>query len=333
MRRALAAAGIAGVLAAAGCAASTPIPGTGAKPPPVVRLGYVPALTQAVAITAIQQHLFARELGPKVTLKVVAFSTDQAEASALAAGKLDAAYASPAAILAAITAAPGSLRLIAGAATGGAELVVASAITSPGKLSGHVLATTATTGPQATALRSWLTARHLAGPRHGQGPVTIRPLAPAAAVAAFRAGRIAGAWALAPADVEMTDAGGHVLYTQASAGPGAEPPATGLVVTTSFLDHHTAAVTALLKAHAIATGLLHGSLLQVIPALSRVLQASGIPLSSGVLAASLSQITFTDSPGVASLLPGTESTQYAALYDLAPLNLVLQALGQQPVTP
>jgi NitT/TauT family transport system substrate-binding protein len=299
----------------------------------VVRLGYVPGLTQATALTAIQDRLFSRELGNQVTLRVVAFPTDQAEAAALAAGKLDAAYASPDVILTAASTTPGRLRIIAGAATGGAELVVRPQITSPEQLTGQVLAAPAGTGPQAAALRSWLTARHLAGPSKGQSPVTVRPLTPAAAVAAFLAGRIAGAWALPPADVQMADAGGRVLFAQSSAGITDQPLAVGLVVRTDFLSHHTAAVIAMLRAHAMATELLHGSLLQVIPGLSRILRASGIQLPSPVLAASLAQITFTDSPGVASLLPGTASTGFSALYDLAPLDLVLRTLGQRPVTP
>lgn len=333
MKRALAAAWITALLTAAGCTGSPPIPGTGAQPPPVVRLGYVPGLTQATALTALHDRLFSRELGHQVTLRVLAFPTDQAEAAALAAGKLDAAYASPDAILTAASTAPGHLKIIAGAAAGGAELIVQPGITSPAQLTGHVLAAPAGTGPQAAALRSWLTARHLAGPAQGRSPVTVRPLTPAAAIAAFLARRIAGAWTLPPADVQMADAGGRVLFAQSNAGITDQPPAASLVVTTGFLTHHTGAVIAILKAHVMATELLHGSLLQVIPELSRVLQASGIRLPSPVLAASLAQITFTNSPGAASLLPGTASTSYSALYDLAPLDLVLRTLGQQPVTP
>lgn len=333
MRRVLVAAISAVTLTTAGCSGSAPIRGTGAQPPRIVRLGYVPTLTQATALTGIQDRLFSRQLGHEVTLRLTAFPTDQAEAIALAAGKLDAAYASPDAILAATSTAPGHLRIIAGAATGGAQLVVRPWITSPGQLTGQVLAAPSGTGPQAQALRSWLTANHLAGSGRGGAPVAIRSLTPAAAVAAFHAGSIAGAWSLAPADVQMAAAGGRVLFSQASASVTNQPPAASLVVTTYFLSHHTGTVISLLKAHAKATQLLHGSLLQIIPALSRILQASGLRLSSSVLAASLAQITFTNSPGDATLLPGTASTGFAALYDLAPLDLVLRTLGQQPVTP
>lgn len=333
MRRTLAAALMAAMLATAGCAAASPIRGTGAQPPRLVRLGYVPGLTQATALTGVQDRLFSRQLGQQVTLRAVAFPTDQAEAAALAAGKLDAAYASPDVILAAASAAPGQMRIIAGAATGGAELVVQPGIASPAQLSGKILAAPAGAGPQATALRSWLTTNHLHGSLHDQNAVALLALSPQAAVAAFQARRIAGAWAVAPADVQMAEAGGRVLFTQASTSVNSQPPAASVVVTTYFLRHHTAAVIALIKAHVAATGLLHRSLLQVIPELTRVLQASGIRLTSPVIAASLSQITFTESPGAAALLPGTASSAFAGLYDLVPLNLVRRTLGQQPVTP
>ena len=64
-----------------------------------VRLGYVPEVTQSTAMVGIRGGLFAAKLGRDVTVRPIAFANDAAEAAALAAGKLDVAYASPDAIL------------------------------------------------------------------------------------------------------------------------------------------------------------------------------------------------------------------------------------------
>ena len=78
-----------GLVIANGLGASRPA----APPPPVtVRVGYVTGLADATALEAADTGLIARDLVPnRVSLR--AFATSAAESAALAAGRLDAAYA------------------------------------------------------------------------------------------------------------------------------------------------------------------------------------------------------------------------------------------------
>lgn len=84
------------------------------------------------------------------------FTSTATEVTALEDGHLDAAYLDPVAALQVWQTTPGGLlKIIAGAAAGGAELVVARQITSPALLKGRQLAAP-TGGTQQAAADYWL---------------------------------------------------------------------------------------------------------------------------------------------------------------------------------
>ena len=241
MRRTLATTAAATLLAAGCSSSSTPAP-TGVDAPPAtpltLRLGFVTSLTQAPALIGIQDGFFAKNLGPSIALRPIPFRTDTAEETALAAGKLDAAYASPTTILNVIQAAHAShIKIVSGAASGGAELVVKPSITTPAQLKGGTLAVPAPGGTQDIALRYWLRLHHLATTiTAGGSEVSITAGTPGTTtVSDFTTGHITGAWETAPYDVEMTSHGGRVLVNEASLWPSGQFATTNLVVTQSFL--------------------------------------------------------------------------------------------------
>lgn len=307
-----------------------------------LRLGYVADVAQAPALVGLRAGLFAVALrGSGVALRPVAFRTDAAESAALAAGQLDAAYASPDAILAVLAArrAPG-ISVISGAAEGGAELVVRPGITSPGGLRGRTIAVPVAGGAQDTALRSWLAGHGISA---GRGGVTVTAVAPDEVVGQFRAGHVSGAWVPAPWDVELVDAGGRVLAGESGMPPGSRPAAVDLVVTRAFLGARDSAVMALLKGQVRANDYLRQSLLRSAVAVSAQIAAvTGQPLPAGVVGASLLQVTFTDDPAAVSLSAQVRQAAAAGqagpaaalptLYDLGPLNLVLRVAGEPPVS-
>lgn len=135
----------------------------------MIRLGYVADITQAPALVGIREGLFSASLGPGTALRPLAFATDHAEAAALAAGELDAAYVSSDAILTALSAHHASpFVVISGASAASTELVVSRRLPGADALRGHTLAVPAAAGAEAVALRSWLAGRHLgAGTRGG----------------------------------------------------------------------------------------------------------------------------------------------------------------------
>jgi sulfonate transport system substrate-binding protein len=350
MRRAFIAAGVAAVTAlAAGCTssgASTGGSGSGSGSAPVVlRLGYLTNITHAPALIGIEKGFFAKELGKNVTLKTVPFSTGTEEATALLAGQLDAAYVGPNPAIKAWQTSGGKLiKVISGAASGGAELVVKKGITSPAQLKGQKLATPSLGNTQDVALRYWLKQHGLTTTPTGGGNVPITPITPnSAAVLDFKSGQIAGGWEPAPYDIEMVADGGHVLVNEASLWPQGQFVTTNLVVTQKFLAAHPSAVNGLLKGQIEANSYIHSDPAGAQAAANAELTSLlGKGLKPAVLAAAFQQITFTDDPVASSLATDAQHASsvgllspvqnLSALYDLGPLNALLKADGQPQVS-
>ncbi len=343
------------VLAAAGCTASPGTQGPGAgsgsggsgagsgsQVP--VRLGYIADVTQGTAMVGIREGLFSAALGHGVALKAISFATPSAEAAALATGKLDAAYVSPETILTVLTTPHASpIVVISGVSAAEPKLVVNRRITAPSALRGHTLAVPAADSGSDLALRGWLAAQHLRTGGADGVAVTAMPPGPSL-IAAFRSGKIDGAVELPPWDLELTAAGGRTLANQpGSARFGSAPSATAnLVVTRKFLDANSAAVYGLLRGQVQANDFLRHNLLEASRDISSGLAAAGDPVSTDILALSMAQVSFTDDP-LAPLLAAqvreaaadgfaAPATIPPGLYDFAPLDLILRAAGEPPVT-
>lgn len=349
MRRALVAAGVAAGIAAtsAGCSTSSASPTSsgGGGSPVVLRLGFLTNITHAPALIGVEKGFFARELGQDVKLEITPFSTGTQEATALLAGQLDAAYVGPNPAIKAWQTSKGTLiRVISGAASGGAALVVRPGIKTPAQLRGQKLATPSLGNTQDVALRYWLNRHHLTSSPTGGGDVPITPITPnSAAVLQFKSGQLAGGWEPAPYDIEMVAAGGHVLVNEAALWPKGQFVTTNLVVTSKFLAAHPSAVTGLLKGQVDANNFIHADLAAAEAAANTELTSLlGKGLAPSLLAAAFKQITFTNDPIASSLISDAQHavsvgllkpvSNLPGLYDLRPLNALLKADGQPQVS-
>lgn len=349
MRRALVAAGVAAGIAAtsAGCSTSSASPTSsgGGGSPVVLRLGFLTNITHAPALIGVEKGFFARELGQDVKLEITPFSTGTQEATALLAGQLDAAYVGPNPAIKAWQTSKGTLiRVISGAASGGAALVVRPGIKTPAQLRGQKLATPSLGNTQDVALRYWLNRHHLTSSPTGGGDVPITPITPnSAAVLQFKSGQLAGGWEPAPYDIEMVAAGGHVLVNEAALWPKGQFVTTNLVVTSKFLAAHPSAVTGLLKGQVDANNFIHADLAAAEAAANAELTSLlGKGLAPSLLAAAFKQITFTNDPIASSLISDAQHavsvgllkpvSNLPGLYDLRPLNALLKADGQPQVS-
>jgi NitT/TauT family transport system substrate-binding protein len=345
MRRVTAAAIVgAALLLAAGCSSSsagTTSSGSGsgnADPAPVtVRLGFLENITHASALVGLKEGFFTKALGSAGTLKPTAFSTGTEETTALLAGQLDAAYVGPNPAINAWQKSGGSaIKIVSGAATGGASVVVTKGITSAGQLKGKTLATPSLGNTQDVALRYWLKQNGITTTSTGGGDAAIKPTTPnSAAVLEFKSGQIAGGSEPAPYDIEMVSDGGTVLVSE----PGVT---TLLVVTQSFLSAHPAVVADLIKAQIQANDFIKSNLTAAeADANAELATYTGKPLKSSLVAASFKEITFTDNPDESSLT--TDASQAVSLgllkpvnlsgiFDLGPLNQALTAAGEPQVS-
>ncbi len=343
MRKGLLAAGVAAVaVLAAGCGSSATASGGGSSPV-VIRLGFLANITHEPALVGLEKGFFAKSLGKNVVLKTSVFSTGTEETTALLAGQLDAAYVGPNPALNAWQKSNGTaIKIISGAASGGASLVVKHSITTPAQLKGKSLATPSLGNTQDVAVRYWLKQHGLTTTPTGGGDVSIKPIKPnSAAVLEFKSGQIDGGWEPEPYATEMVLDGGTRLVNEASLWPSGKFVTTNLVVTQKFLKAHASVVNGLLKGQIQANSYINSNGAAAAQAANTELtKLLGKGLPSNVLSESLKYITFTDDPIASSL---TTDAQHAVsvgllkpvnlngIYDLGPLNKLLQAEGQPQV--
>src|SRR6266568_7157564 len=320
MRRVTTAAMIAAALLLAGCSSSSPTgsasdANAGGGSPVTVRLGLLSNITHAAALIALKNGYFNKALGSAGTVKATAFSSGTEETTAILAGQLDAAYVGPNPAINAWQKSDGkAIKIVSGAATGGASIVVKKGITSAAQLKGKSLATPSLGNTQDVALRYWLKQHGVTTNTTGGGDAFIKPTKPnSAAVLQFKSGQIAGASEPAPYDIQMVQDGGTVLLSE----PGVT---TLLIVTKSFLAAHPAVVSDLLKAQVQANNFIKSNPTQAqADANAELASYTGKPLKADLITASFKEITFTNDPAAASLK--TDADQAVSLGLLKPVNL------------
>jgi NitT/TauT family transport system substrate-binding protein len=319
-------------------ASGRPVGPPGTQASGTLRLGLQENLADAAAMLGWQLGFFGQNLG-RVTFQPMPYTSSAGEAAALEAGQLDAAYLDPVTSLQVWQYTRGGLiKIIAGAASGGAELVVTPKVTTAAQLSGLKLAEPAGAAQQAAA-DSWLTQHGLAALAKAGAAV---PLSGTDLLRRFRTGKIAGAWETPPLNVQLAAAGGHVLVDEASLWPGGQYPSAVLVVTQRFLAANPAAVDGLLRGQLLTDRYLTSNQTSAKAALAQRLTVMGEPLAQQTLAQSFAQFSYTENPYPAAL--ATEAQHAAAaglikpagnftgILDLAPLNQVLKSAGQQEVS-
>ena len=348
MRRVTGAAMVGAALLPAGCSPSasstasssgtTSSANAAAAAPVTVSLGFQTNITHAPALIGLKEGFFTKAFGSAATLKATAFSTGTQETTALLAGQLDAAYVGPNPAINTWQKSGGTaIKIVSGAATGGASVVVTKGITSAAQLRGKTLATPSLGNTQDVALRYWLRQNGLATSTTGGGDAFVKPTTPnSAAVLEFKSGQIAGGSEPAPYDVEMVRDGGTVLVSE----PGVT---TLLVVTQSFLAAHPAIVEDLIKAQIQANDFIKSSPAAAQVAANAELAAyTGKALTPGVVAAAFKEITFTNDPDASSLTSDASQAvslgllkpvNLSGIFDLSPLNQALAAAGESQVSP
>ena len=334
---------VAGALFLAGCSSSSSSSGasgsssSGSGSAPVtVRLGLLANITHASALIGIQKGFFTKNLGSAGKLTTTVYNSGTQETTAILAGQLDAAYVGPnPAINAFQKSGDTAIKIISGAATGGASVVVKPSITSAAGLKGKIVDTPSLGNTQDVAIRYYLKQNGLATTTTGGGDVTIKPTNPNSdAVLQFQSGQIAGASEPSPYDVEMVKDGGKVLFSE----PGVT---TLLVVTQSFLKAHPAIVSDLLKGQIEANDYIAKDPAAAQTAANAELTALvGKGIKASTLPAAFKEITFTDDPDASSLTTDAQqakavglltSTNLSGIFDLGPLNQLLQAAGEPQV--
>ena len=342
--------GLLGVLGvASGCgttASSGSGSGSGGGDAVTLHLGYLPNLTHAPAIVGLDKGLLGTALGASVTLKTTTFNAGPAAIQALLGGSLDAAYVGPnPAINGFIKSHGAALRVVSGATSGGAELVVQpdENINAAADLKGKKLGTPQLGNTQDVALRAWLSGHGLHTDIQGGGDVHISPADNSTTLQLFKQHQIDGAWLPEPFASTLVESDhGKVLVDEASLWPGGRFPTTELVVAAPFLNAHPDVAKRLVQGNLDAINWINTNPAQakseVNDALGRLTQKK---LDTRVLDDAWTHLAFTPDPLAGALqrdvqqahdLGLLDSTDIKGIFDLRDLNAVLQAAGQPAVT-
>src|SRR4051812_47055198 len=312
--------------------------------PSELRLGYFANVTHAAALIGVQEGLVKKELGDtKLTTQV--FNAGPDEVEALFAGALDAAYIGPSPTINAYGQSNGdAIRIIAGAASGGAQLVVRNGIASPADLKGSTLASPQLGNTQDAALRTWLTDQGLKNSVNGGGDVTIAPTPNSDVPNLFDSGQLDGAWVPEPtASILVLEHGAHVLVNEKDLWPGGQFVTTQLIVRTEFLQKYPDTVAALLRGHVQAVQFTQSDSEGAKQAVNAGLKsAGGKSLDAPVLDRAWGELTVTYDPIASALKQSAENgvaagttekkVDLSGIYDLRPLNSILKDQNLQPVS-
>jgi NitT/TauT family transport system substrate-binding protein len=236
-----------------------------------------------------------------------------------------------------------AIRVVAGATSGGAALVVDPKITAPAQLKGSKLATPQRGNTQDVALRAWLHENGLSSDLEGGGDVSILPQPNAQTLETFRGGEIQGAWVPEPWATRLVlEGGGSVLVDERTLWPDGRFVTTHVMVRTAFLKEQPEIVASFLRAHVRAVEFLNAE-----PAKAREIvnaaigRLTGKALPPEVIERAWAALAFTVDPIAPSLRKSAEDATAVGLldavkldgiYDLAPLNAILAAAGKPPVS-
>ncbi|MGP4031733.1 ABC transporter substrate-binding protein [Pseudarthrobacter sp. 1C304] len=306
-----------------------------ATPATELKLGYFGNITHAPALVGVSQGQLAKNLG-STKLSTQVFNAGPAAIEALNAGAIDATYIGPNPAINSYVKSKGeSISIIAGAAAGGAQLVVKPEIASAADLAGRKLATPQLGGTQDVALRAWLGAQGYRTTTDGGGDVAINPTENAQTLKLFQDGKLDGAWLPEPwASRLVLQAGAKVLVDEKDLWDKGEFITTVLIVNKKFAAAHPDTVKALLKGHTESVDWLNttapGEKSRVLNAVLK--ESAGAALPDDVIGRSLQNITFTADPLAGTyrklLQDGvdagtTSQADINGIFDLTALNSVL----------
>lgn len=212
-----------------------------------LRVGHFPNLTHAQALIGRDNGTYEKKIGRSIDWK--AFNAGPSAMEALLAGQLDLAFVGPNPAVNAFMRSKGkSLRIIAGAASGGAALVVdpRAGIKSPKDFKGKKLASPELGNTQDVALRYWLKQQGLTVGRDLQVVSTRN----ADILQLLQRHQLAGAWVPEPWVTRMVqEAGVTVFHDERTLWEGGRFPTAVLVVRTEFLQQNRELVRRFLEGH------------------------------------------------------------------------------------
>ena len=315
---------------------------------PKVRIGFFANLTHAPALVGQQLRLFEQNLNREGTqVEYVLFNAGPAVIEAMKGGAIDVAYIGPNPSITGYNSTNGTLlKVVSGATSGGAYLVVKPGINTVADLRGKKIATPQLGNTQDVALRSWLKTQGLQTTVAGGGDVTVIPTENAQSLTLFKRGDIDGAWVPEPwASRLVLEAGAKVLLDEKTLWPpSGQYVTTNIIASQPFLNQYPGTVRSVLQANNTAIRYIAANVLKSKDIVQeQITKWTGKPLPDAVINRSWENVSFTWDPLPLTLKQGADdavrvgllalgSKGLSGIYDLRLLNSVLAATKARTVT-
>jgi NitT/TauT family transport system substrate-binding protein len=312
----------------------------------IIRVGAFPNVTHAQPMIGKANGWFEKAMGPNVKIEWRSFNAGPSAIEALFAGAIDMTYVGPNPAINGYVRSNGeALRIIAGATSGGAALVVRgdSGIDKAQDFHGKRIASPQMGNTQDVALRAWLKSQGLKTRDKG-GDVTVMPIANPDQLTLFLKKEIDAAWAPEPwASRLVHDAAGKIFLDERTLWPRGQFLTTELIVRSKFLQSHPDLVKKWLEAHVDLTNWINSHPAEAKQILNRQIQKeTGKALAAAVLNDSFSRLQVTYDPLRQPLLRaaqlafdagflGRQMPDLSRIYDLTLLNQVLTGEGKKTV--
>jgi NitT/TauT family transport system substrate-binding protein len=303
----------------------------------VLRIGYFPNINHAQAVIGLGNGDFQKELGD-IKVETQVFNAGPSAIEALFANRVDVTYVgSNPAINGYIKSDGQGLRIIAGAASGGAVFVVRNdaGINSAVDFAGKKFASPQIGNTQDVALRSYLLKNGYKTTEDG-GNVTVIPANNPDIVTLFLKKSIDGAWVPEPWGAKLVkEANGKILVDERDLWPNGKFVTTQIVVRTDYLKNHQDVIKKLLEAHVDETTWINNNKDQVTQAFNAQLEKlTGKTIPDDEFKDAFSRLEITYDPIKESLYKsasdafdlgflGEKKPDLSNIYDLTLLNQVL----------
>ncbi len=319
------------------------IPGWAQK---TVRVGSFANITHPQALVGKSKGWFEKALGPDLKIQWTTFNAGPSAIEALFAGAIDMTYVGPNPALTGYIRSHGeALRVVSGATSGGAALVVRddSGIRTPEDFHGKRVASPQLANTQDVALRAWLRSHGLKLREKG-GDVQVLPIANADQMNLFQKKQLDAAWAPEPwATRLIRDAHGRLLVDERTLWPNGQFVTTLLVVNAKFLQENPEVVKKWIRAHVELTDWINHNLGEAKSVMNeQIKKDTNAMLSEGVLDEAFSRLQATYDPIRSSMMTsakwafeegflGKQMPDLSRLYDLTLLNQVLKEKGRKAI--
>jgi len=293
----------------------------GRAEPIVLRVGHFPNITHAQgviahALTRAGKGWFEQRLGPDVTIQWYVYNAGPSAMEAIFANSIDLTYVGPSPALNAYARSGGEeVRIIAGAANGGAALVVQpdGRIKTPADFRGKRVATPQLGNTQDVACRSWLAQQGFKITQIG-GDVLVAPAANPDQLNLFEKGDVDAVWTVEPwvSRLEM-EAGAKVFLEQT------DTVTTVLVSTRRFLEDHRDLAKKFAQANAELTDWIQKNPAEAQKLLrDELTMETTRPMSEALVARSWKRMVFTTDISLAPLQQFVADAQRAGFMRGAP---------------